>query len=107
MKAEKVKVLLADDYDVVRAGVRTMVEAKGWEVCAEATNGRDAVQIAIEEAPDVVVLDSEMGELDVVTVTRQIKRHQPRIEIVIFTMHDNEYLIREALSAGARAFVLK
>jgi len=63
--------------------------------------------IARGEAPDVVVLDSEMGELDVVTVTRQIKQHQPGIEVVIFTMHDNEYLIREVLSAGARAFVLK
>jgi DNA-binding NarL/FixJ family response regulator len=107
MNVKKVKVLLADDYDVVRAGVRTIVEARGWQVCAEATNGRDAIKFAIEERPDVVVLDMEMGELDVVTVTRQIKEHQPGIEVVIFTMHDNEYLIREVLSAGARGFVLK
>src|SRR5262249_49265140 len=107
MNVNKVKVLLADDYDVVRAGVRTMVEARGWQVCAEATNGRDAIKFATEERPDVVVLDMEIGELDVVAVTRQIKEHQPDVEVVIFTMHDNEYLIREVLSAGARAFVLK
>ena len=107
MEPKQIKVLLADDHDVVRAGLRTMVEGRGWQVCAEATNGREAVKLAAEVSPDVVVLDLEVGEVDGVSATRQIKQHQPRIEVVIFTMHDDEYLIREALSAGARAFVLK
>lgn len=107
MRAKQIKVLLADDHDVVRAGVRTLVEAQGWQVSAEATNGKEAVKLANGVPTDVAVLDLEMGELDGVTVVRQIKKHQPRIEVVIFTMHDNEYLIREVLTAGARAFVLK
>jgi DNA-binding NarL/FixJ family response regulator len=107
MRVKQIKVLLADDHDVVRAGVRTLVEAQGWHVSAEASNGKEAVKLATDVPTDVAVLDLEMGELDGVTVVRQIKKHQPQVEVVIFTMHDNEYMIREVLSAGARAFVLK
>jgi DNA-binding NarL/FixJ family response regulator len=107
MRAKQIKVLLADDHDVVRAGVRTLVEAQGWQVSAEATNGREAVKLAGDVPTDVAVLDLEMGEPDGVTVVRQITKHLPKVEVVIFTMHDNEYLIREVLSAGACAFVLK
>jgi DNA-binding NarL/FixJ family response regulator len=107
MKHKHVKVLLADDHDVVRAGVRSMVEARGWRVCGEATNGLEAVELAAKVSADVAVLDLEMGELSGVTLTRQIKQLQPRIEVVILTMHDDDYLIREVLNAGARAFVLK
>jgi DNA-binding NarL/FixJ family response regulator len=108
VKSQHVKVLLADDHDVVRTGVRAILETReGWNVCAEATNGAEAVRLADETRPDIAVLDLELGELDGVAVTRQIKNHQPHVEVLIFTMHDNEYLIREALFAGARAFVLK
>jgi DNA-binding NarL/FixJ family response regulator len=107
MRGKQIKVLLADDHDVVRAGVRTLVEAQGWQVSAEASSGKEAVKLASDVPIDVAVLDLEMGELDGVTVVRQIRKHEPKVEVVIFTMHDNEYLIREVLSAGARAFVLK
>jgi len=108
MRARQINVLLVDDHDVVRAGVRALVEAQGWQVSAEANNGKDAVKLAGDVPIDVAVLDLQMGgELDGVTVMREIRRHQPRVEVVIFTMHDNEYFIREVLSAGARAFVLK
>jgi len=103
----KLRLLLADDHDVVRLGLRTIVESRGWQVCAEAKNGNEAVRLACEASPDVAVLDLEMGDLDGLTVLRQIKQQQPKIEIVVFTMHDDEYLIREVFSAGARAFVLK
>ena len=103
----KLRLLLADDHDVVRLGLRTIVESRGWQVCAEAKNGNEAVRLAGEASPDVAVLDLEMGDLDGLTVLRQIKQQQPKIEIVVFTMHDDEYLIREVFSAGARAFVLK
>jgi DNA-binding NarL/FixJ family response regulator len=103
-----IRVLLADDHDIVRTGVRAILEAHGGlDICAEATNGKEAVRLAAELRPDIVVLDLELGEMDGVAVTRQIKENWPRTEVLIFTMHDNEYLIREALSAGARAFVLK
>ena len=103
----KLKVLLADDHDVLRAGVRGMLEAGGWKVCAEAANGLDAIRLVSELLPDVVVLDMEMGGLDGLSVIRRIKQLQPSIEIVVFTVSDDEFLIRGVLSAGARAFVLK
>lgn len=103
-----VRLLLADDHDVVRAGVRAILEAHaGWEVCAVAANGKEAARLADELVPDIVILDLEMEGLDGVAVTRRIKKHQPQIEVIIFTMHDNDYLIGEVLSAGARAFILK
>lgn len=107
MRAKQIRVLLVDDHDVVRAGVRTLVEAQGWQVSAEASSGKEAVKLANDVPTDVAVLDLEMADSDGVTIVRQLRQHQPNIEVVIFTMHDNEYLIREVLSAGARAFVLK
>jgi DNA-binding NarL/FixJ family response regulator len=107
MKEKPLKVLLADHHDVVRAGIRSMVEEKGWQVCAEAANGKEAVKLAIETKPDVVVLELDIPELEGLSVTRQIKKHSPRIEVVIFTAHDNDHIVREVLAAGARGFVLK
>jgi len=108
MKNERVNVLLADDHDVVRTGVRTILKAReNWHVCAEAANGIEAVRFAVTHRPDIIVLDLEMGKLDGLDVTRQIKEDQPQTQVVIFTMHDNEQLIREVLSAGAMAFTLK
>jgi len=103
-----VTILLADDHDVVRKGLRTMLEAREeWRICAEATSGTEAVRLASELRPDIAVLDLELPELDGLEATRQIKKDQPQIEVLIFTMHDAEHLIREVLSAGASAFVLK
>jgi DNA-binding NarL/FixJ family response regulator len=99
--------LLADDHDIVRKGLRAIVEAQGWKVCGEADTGRRAVELAIKLRPHVVVLDLEMREFDGVTATRQIKLRQPQIEVLVFTMHNDEYLLHDVLSAGARAFVLK
>jgi DNA-binding NarL/FixJ family response regulator len=103
----KLKVLLADDHDVVRAGVRSMIEARGWQVCGEAIDGSEAVRLAKELSPNVVVLDLEMRGLDGLTVVRKIKDLGPATEMVVFTVFADEYVIREVLSAGARAFVLK
>src|SRR6185436_4796137 len=102
------RILLANDHDVVRKGLRTMLEAReGWEVCGEATTGREAVEMAAALRPDIAVIDLEMSELDGLEATREIRKVTPEIEVLIFTMHDSEYLIREVLAAGARAFVLK
>jgi DNA-binding NarL/FixJ family response regulator len=107
-RGRNVRLLLADDHDVVRAGVRAILEShEDWEVCGVAANGMEAARLADELVPDVVILDLEMDGLDGVAVTRRIKEHQPQIEVVVFTMHDNEFLIGEVLSAGARAFILK
>jgi DNA-binding NarL/FixJ family response regulator len=101
-------VLLADDHDVVRQGIRTLLEERGgWEICGEATTGTEAVRLSAQMQPDVVVIDLEMDDLDGVTATRQIKLRHSEVEVLIFTMHNDEFLFRDAISAGARGFVLK
>jgi len=79
----------------------------GWSICGEGSNGREAVKLALKLKPDVVVLDLEMPVLNGVEATQEIKRALPDTEILIFTIHDEEYLITEALRAGARGHVLK
>lgn len=102
------RILLADDHDVVRAGLREMLNAReGWEVCGEAANGRAAVELALRLKPDVAVLDLTMPELNGLEATRQIRKELPQTEVLIFTMHETEQLIREVLAAGARGYVLK
>jgi DNA-binding NarL/FixJ family response regulator len=103
-----VRILLADDHDVVRRGVRSLLEARPrWQVCGEAANGREAVRLAARLNPDVAVLDLEMPELNGLEATRQIKRKLPDTEVLIYSVHETEQLIREVLAAGARGYVLK
>ncbi|HEY3037406.1 MAG TPA: response regulator transcription factor [Pyrinomonadaceae bacterium] len=102
------RVLLADDHDVVRRGLSDMINAhQGWEVCGEAANGREAVKLSQALKPDVAVLDLYMPELNGLEATRQIRRESPQTQVLIFTMHETETLIREVLAAGARGYVLK
>ena len=102
------RILIADDHAVVRTGVRHILEDQpGWSVVAEAADGKDAVAQAIATKPDVAVLDYRLPLLDGIEVTRQIRRRVPKVEVLIFTMHDDESLLREALSAGARSYVQK
>jgi DNA-binding NarL/FixJ family response regulator len=104
----KVKILVADDHDIVRQGLRALLESQsGWEVCAEAVTGREAVKKAEESKPDVVVMDISMPELNGLEATRLILKAVPQAEVLILTMHDSEELIREVLDAGARGYVLK
>ncbi len=103
-----VRILLADDHDVVRRGLREQLsQQEGWEIIGEAANGREAVKLALALAPDVAVIDLSMPDLNGLEATRQIRRELPRTEVLIFTMHETEHLIREVLSAGARGYVLK
>ena len=103
-----VRILLADDHEMVRRGLRDQLNNQpGWEVCGEAADGREAVKLALNLKPDVVVMDLSMPELNGLEATRQIRRDLPKTEVLIFTMHETEPLIREVLSAGARGYVLK
>jgi DNA-binding NarL/FixJ family response regulator len=105
---EKLRILLADDHEVMRQGVRSLIEKeKGWEVCGEAVNGRQAVALAEELEPDVVVLDLAMPELNGLEATRQIKRALPKTEVLIFTGEESDQLIHELFAAGARSYILK
>ena len=103
-----VRILIADDHDVVRSGLRRVLEAQpGWEVVAEAADGRDAIGKARATKPDVAVLDCMMPLLNGVEVTRQIRARVPETQVLIFTVHEDERLVEEILRAGARGYVLK
>lgn len=104
----KIRILIADDHDVVRKGVRALLENhEGWEVCGEASNGREAVELVEKLFPDIVITDMNMPELNGVEVIRQVKRILPDTEILVFTGTDSEHVIRSAFHSGARGFLLK
>jgi DNA-binding NarL/FixJ family response regulator len=103
-----VRILVADDHDVVRQGLRALLETqKSWQVCAEAATGREAVERARREKPDVVVLDITMPELNGLEAARQILQALPHTEIVILTMHESEEMARQVLAVGVHGYVLK
>jgi DNA-binding NarL/FixJ family response regulator len=102
------RILLADDHDIVRRGLRGLLEAQpGWRVVAEASTGREAVALAAETRPDVAILDLTMPELNGLDATRRIRRALPSTEVLIYTMHQSGQLLRAALLAGARGYLLK
>jgi DNA-binding NarL/FixJ family response regulator len=102
------RILLADDHELLRRGVRSVLaERPGWEVCGEATNGREAVEMAGKLRPDIVLLDFSMPELNGLEAARQISRLVPRCQILMLTLADSELLVEELIAAGARGYVLK
>jgi len=102
------RILIADDHAVVRAGLRTLLESRqGWAVVAEAADGRDAVEKALKYKPDVAVLDIGMPLLNGVESTRRIRASLPATEILILTMHESDDLVQQVVQAGARGYVLK
>lgn len=105
---EKIRVVLADDHTVVRQGFRSLLqEDKSIDVVGEAENGRDAVLIVKKYLPDVVVLDISMPILNGVQATRQIRKFNPKIKILILSMHKDEEYVREVFLAGATGYILK
>lgn len=102
------RILIADDHDVMREGTRAVIERQpGWEVCGIAGNGREAVAQAIQLQPDVVIMDMTMPELNGLDAAVQIKRRLPRTEILMFTAHETDELIREAFEVGVKSFIFK
>lgn len=102
------RILIADDHEVARHGIRALIESHpGWEVCAEAKDGREAVEGATKLKPDILLLDIGMPNLNGLDATRQILAIMPDARILILTIHDSEQVVREVLAAGARGFLLK
>jgi two-component system, NarL family, response regulator NreC len=103
-----VRILLADDHTVMRAGLRLLLERhENFEVVGEAADGRQAVEIAAEQKPAVVVMDVAMPHLNGVEAARQILSRNPDIAIVMLSMHSDESYVLRSLKAGARAYLLK
>jgi DNA-binding NarL/FixJ family response regulator len=102
------RILIADDHEVVRSGLRKILETQtDWQVVAEATDGKDAINKAFETKPDIAVLDYSLPLVNGTEATRQIRVRLPETELLAFTMHESETIIREFLKAGARGYVLK
>ena len=102
-----IRILIADDHELVRRGMRDIFQAEpGWIVCAEADNGRQAVAKTIELAPDVLIVDLALPELNGMEVTRQVRRVSP-VAVLVVTMHNSDQLVQEAINAGASGYVLK
>jgi DNA-binding NarL/FixJ family response regulator len=104
----RLRILLADDHEIVRRGLAALLQRhEGWEICGEATDGREAVEKAKELKPDVVIVDIGMPNLNGLDATRRLLQHDPSFKVIVLTVTDADQVIREALDAGARGFVLK
>src|SRR5690606_929946 len=104
----KTKILLADDHQMVRGGLKVVLDAEpDLEVVAEAGDGAEALRIGIEEDIDLAVLDVSMPRLTGLQVARELHRHRPELRTLILSMHENEQYFFEALKAGASGYVLK
>ena len=102
------RILIADDHELARRGIRSLLEShSGWEVCAEAKDGRETVELAAAMKPDVILLDIGMPNLNGLEAARQILAATPNVAILILTMHDSDAMVRDVLRAGARGFLLK
>lgn len=101
-------VLIADDHPLIRAGIRAILAGyPDWHVCAEAETGEDAIRLAREFAPHLVVVDYSLPTVNGVEVTRQVCQENPEIGVLIYTMHTDERILAAAIRAGARGYVLK
>jgi DNA-binding NarL/FixJ family response regulator len=102
------RILIADDHEVVRSGLRNIIEAEAnWEVVAEAADGREAISKALATRPDIAVIDYSLPVMNGIEVVRQIRKHVPETEILLFTMHESKALAQELLRAGVRGYLLK
>ena len=103
-----IKVLLADDHSIVRAGLRRIVEESGdMEVIAEAADGREAIQQTHKQLPDVAVIDISMPALDGLEVISQLRNYYPKLPILILTMHEEGQYVVRAIEAGAMGYITK
>jgi DNA-binding NarL/FixJ family response regulator len=102
------RILVVDDHDIIRRGLKQLLTSRqGWEVCGEAKTGREAVALAEQLQPDIVVMDVSMPELDGLEAARKVHKLFPKMEILILTLHFSDQLVRDIVAAGARAYILK
>ena len=100
------QILIADDHEVVRSGLRAIIEARaGWVVSGEAIDGRDAVALALKLKPDLAIVDYSMPVMNGLEVSRRIKLHHPRTQVLILTMHESEEILTE-IPSDRRARIL-
>jgi DNA-binding NarL/FixJ family response regulator len=102
------RILVADDHDMVRRGIRDIIENHpGWMICAEASDGHQVLELAQRESPDIAIVDVSLPFLNGVAVARLLQKECPKIHVLLFTMHDDDETVGNALAAGIRGYVLK
>lgn len=102
------RILLADDHRLVRHGLRRLLEShEGWEVVGEAGDGREAVRLALDLKPNVMIVDIAMPLLNGIEVVRQITRREPAVRLLVLSMYSDDGCISQALQAGAYGYLLK
>lgn len=103
-----IRILVVDDHPIVRQGLKTLLEGhSGWEVIGEASDGAEALEKAKDLNPNVMVLDVTMPRMNGLEACRLLRRQYPDLEILFVTQHDSPQMMREALEAGARGYVVK
>lgn len=108
LSTSPVNILIADDHELVREGIKSRLEQQpDWRICAEAANGREAVELALRLRPHVVVMDIGLSELNGIDAARQIHDVAPEIRVLILTLQESEHMIRSALAAGVRGYLSK
>jgi DNA-binding NarL/FixJ family response regulator len=104
---ERVKVIVVDDHEIVREGIRVLLQDTPFEVIGEAGTGREAIEAARTLLPDIVIMDIAMPDLNGLEATRQIRRDHPNTEVLIVSVYDTETVVKDVLRVGARAYVAK
>ncbi|MCW5627096.1 MAG: response regulator transcription factor [Burkholderiales bacterium] len=101
-------ILIADDHPVVRSGIRAVLAARpDWRVCGEAATGEETVLLANQLQPEIVIVDYALPVLNGIEAMRQIRKAAPKTKLLVYTMHDDDTLVREAVIAGAQGYILK
>jgi DNA-binding NarL/FixJ family response regulator len=107
-KVVPIRILIVDDHDVVREGVRSILQKRAdWEICGEASNGQDAVSQIESLKPDVIILDITMPKMSGLDVARKVVPNVPSSRVLMFTMHDSETVEQAVKKSGAHGLVLK
>src|ERR1041385_3905655 len=102
-----VRVLIADDHEMFRQGLRVLLEEEGFQFVAEASDGREAVRLCEQHHPEVAILDISMPLLNGIFAAREIIKANPRTKVVLLTQHTEERMVLESLRAGVTGYVLK
>jgi DNA-binding NarL/FixJ family response regulator len=102
------RILIADDHEVMRRGIRALIERHAhWQICGEAADGAEAVAMVRKLAPDIVILDLAMPELNGLDAMRQMLKHRAETRVLVFTLYESDQLVYDVFAAGARGYLLK